>query len=660
MLIFTCVKEEKEYEEDSDKCCFTSSQPPIPSSSSSQTLIKGMETILQDINKVFELPVSYNEKKKQLNESIVVDLELIETVNKTNTSVYEKIFKPTNVLGKNTTRILPLQYTTDTIFLKNTQEIIKECVCATNNEKLVDYDTDKINDILQTWNELRNDNGFIQKYMYVEYEQFKWLNTNKTFLQIMSVYSIFSPIMSFITPLIILLIPFFLIKLKGMDISFQVYGLVLYDIVSKHAIFKTFNEMKSVGNKTEEVVYFFLSAAFYCFSIYNNFMTCQKFYKNMQKIHEYLFKINHFIKHSIQKMTTFHDIIQKYKSHNEFKNVLKDKIYVLEQFHQEIQSISTFSMYNIKKIMEIGHILTLFYNIHENDILNKTILYAFGFEGYMNTISGFNKNISSGKMNSISFLSKKKRKNGKFIGMFYPDGDTNEPQNVNVNVKNDYSFNKNLILTGVNASGKTTTLKSVIINVLLSQQCGFGCFDKGSTLFPFDNIHCYLNILDTSDRFSLFQSECKKCKDILKNIENRVEENHLCIFDELFSGTNPEEANECSYAFLVYLSKYKNATFSLTTHFNKLAMKFKKNNAEDVSNKKMTSYYENDAIIHTYKMMNGINRVKGGVEVLRQLEFPKEILETIRNLNCSSSSQPETTTTKVSNNIYNISYWGLV
>ena len=33
-----------------------------------------------------------------------------------------------------------------------------------------------------------------------------------------------------------------------------------------------------------------------------------------------------------------------------------------------------------------------------------------------------------------------------------------------------------MIITGPNASGKTTTLKSSLINILLSQQIGFGCF----------------------------------------------------------------------------------------------------------------------------------------------------------------------------------------
>ena len=44
------------------------------------------------------------------------------------------------------------------------------------------------------------------------------------------------------------------------------------------------------------------------------------------------------------------------------------------------------------------------------------------------------------------------------------------------------------------------------------------------------------------------------------------EDRHLCVFDELYSGTNPEEATKSSYAFLKYLAKYKHLDFILTTH----------------------------------------------------------------------------------------------
>ena len=42
---------------------------------------------------------------------------------------------------------------------------------------------------------------------------------------------------------------------------------------------------------------------------------------------------------------------------------------------------------------------------------------------------------------------------------------------------------------------------------------------------------------------------------------------HFCIFDELYSGTNPTEAKKASYALLSYLSKYKDVTFIMTTHY---------------------------------------------------------------------------------------------
>ena len=45
-------------------------------------------------------------------------------------------------------------------------------------------------------------------------------------------------------------------------------------------------------------------------------------------------------------------------------------------------------------------------------------------------------------------------------------------------VKNTYDFSNNIIVTGPNASGKTTLLKATMFNIILSQQIGFGYYDK--------------------------------------------------------------------------------------------------------------------------------------------------------------------------------------
>jgi DNA mismatch repair ATPase MutS len=141
---------------------------------------------------------------------------------------------------------------------------------------------------------------------------------------------------------------------------------------------------------------------------------------------------------------------------------------------------------------------------------------------------------------------------------------------------------------------------------------------------PYDNIYCYLNIIDTNDRFSLFQKECDKCKHILDEIKRRPDETHLCVFDELFSGTNPIEATSCSYSFLKYLSKNEKITFALTTHFTKLAKKIKRT-IPLIQNMKMISKVDADGLKHTYKIKEGINIIKGGIEILKQLDFPDEI-----------------------------------
>ena len=125
-------------------------------------------------------------------------------------------------------------------------------------------------------------------------------------------------------------------------------------------------------------------------------------------------------------------------------------------------------------------------------------------------------------------------------------------------VKNNVSLRKNIIITGPNAAGKTTILKATLFNTILSQQIGCG-FYSNAEIYPYHYIHCYLNIPDTSGRDSLFQAEARRCKDILDVIvSSNKNERHFCIFDELFSGTNPYEAVGSAYSYLKFLSTSQN------------------------------------------------------------------------------------------------------
>ena len=119
-------------------------------------------------------------------------------------------------------------------------------------------------------------------------------------------------------------------------------------------------------------------------------------------------------------------------------------------------------------------------------------------------------------------------------------------------------------------------MKSTIINLIFSQQIGYGFYDSG-VLNPYKYVHCYINIPDSCSRDSLFQSEARRCKNILNIIEQNQNERHFCVFDELYSGTNPYEAVSNAYAYLRHLINNKNVKVILTTHYLNLCKLFRKN-----------------------------------------------------------------------------------
>jgi DNA mismatch repair ATPase MutS len=103
---------------------------------------------------------------------------------------------------------------------------------------------------------------------------------------------------------------------------------------------------------------------------------------------------------------------------------------------------------------------------------------------------------------------------------------------------------------------------------------------------------------------------------------------HFCTFDELYSGTNPEEASKAGYAFLEYLSKYKNVNFILTTHYLSICKKYK--TSRKIQNCKMiVNVLPNGQFDYTYKMKKGISTIKGALRVLKDMDYPEEIIRTI-------------------------------
>ena len=602
---------------------------------------------LDNINDVFKIPICYNKNVQKLNEHIVNDLELVKSIEADEPSIYNNVFKPSNKPSLKVIEQFANYYTTDTNYLKDTQQLIK----SINSEELTNihnkhsFSDFELNDVVSLWEEIKSDTGFCEKYLYIDWTFAKELNNNSSFLQLMSIYNIASPILSLCLPIFVLIIPFFIIKLKGIELNIKEYIEILKVLISNHSIFKVFTQFHQVDNSQK--IYLVISAAFYLFSIYQNILVCIRFYSNMQKIHNYLHKFRKYLSYTLDLMNYHSSKTTELTNYNQFNQIIVSKKNVLSNLYEELNKITPFT-FSFSKISEIGHIMCVFYRLYDNDIYNDALLYSFGFNGYFSMISQTGNNVQENKLVKTQFITnkdveeedteeekegkkgkkEKKEKKGKkekskpiFKKMYYPKFINDEDHTI---IKNNCNLNKNMIITGPNASGKTTTLKTALINVILSQQIGYGCFES-LKLYPYDNIHCYLNIPDTSGRDSLFQAEARRCKEIIDCISEQNDSTHFCIFDELYSGTNPEEAVISAYAFMDYIVKNDNVTCLLTTHYVKLCKKLSKNKL--IKNYNMKTLKKNDNFEYTYLLEEGISKVKGGLKVLKDMNYPKEILD---------------------------------
>ena len=552
----------------------------------------------------FELPIEFLENKTNVLDNLKEDLELKTTIDKKIKPIYNYVFNPKTELGELSIDAWSRYYTTDKQFLKDSQKIYNEV-------DTIPFDKETINNMVKSWREIRHQNNFMEKYQYIDWEKIKFLNKSTLFLSILSFYNMSAPVLQLIAPVFILIVPFFVLKVMNLPITWETYYKILIENIKNHAVGKLFFSFSkaSLGQK----LYILFAAGMYIWNIYQNILSCYRFYQNTHYITNQFEIVNNYLDYSTEKMKYFLRITRKYKSYDKFNHKLKAYIERLQLFHNSIRDLPKNSQ-QIGKIAYIGKLMRNFYVLYDDQELEHIIEFSFGFHGYIDSIMGINENLKSKKMNTCKFTNKL---TFKLKNMYHPTID--KP------IKNSLNMTKSAIITGPNAAGKTTTIKATIINLLLTQQLGLGFFEKCNTS-TFDYIHCYLNIPDSCSRDSLFQAEARRCKDILDCIVKYPKKTHFCIFDELYSGTNPYEAISSAYSYLNYISKNKNVRFLLTTHFIRLCKLFE-NKAKIINKSMKTKLDNNNNPIYTYKITNGISTVKGGVSVLRNLEYPENIIK---------------------------------
>lgn len=563
---------------------------------------------------LFKLPIEFIKNKYHIAQHIKDDLEL--TTDYDN-SLYVTIFNANSSITKLNLDKICSFYTNDKLYLSNTQTLL--------NTELPQPISDKLNidNVLNLWRDISNETSFIEKYQFVDWQQLKFLNNNQHFLQFFSLYNLSTPVLSLAMPIFLLIIPFFIIRLQGYKITPSTYIDVLKKVLQKHSI----GQILFINNvEWDKKIYLIMTLIFYVLQVYYNIQTCIRFINNFNIIHTRLFTIRDYLQHTLHNISKFKICCNELASYQPFVDYISTHEVVLKNMFKQYSSISNNKL-NFTKIGEIGLVMKCFYQLYNYQPFTKSFIFSIYFNGFLENLFELQNKIKNKKVNLCKFnLSQNKKHNNKkvnkkhtiFKKAYYPTMINHDC------IKNDYSLEKQMIITGPNAAGKTTLLKTTLMNVIFSQQFGCG-FYKNASITLYDFIHCYINIPDTSQRDSLFQAEARRCKDILTTIYNNKDKYHFCVFDELFSGTNPYEAISSAVAFLKHINKF-NVSFVITTHFIDLCKYL--DNVNNMSNYQMNIIVNNDnTITYTYQLIKGISTFKGAVSVLKELNYPTDIID---------------------------------
>jgi DNA mismatch repair protein MutS len=170
-----------------------------------------------------------------------------------------------------------------------------------------------------------------------------------------------------------------------------------------------------------------------------------------------------------------------------------------------------------------------------------------------------------------------------------------------------------LFLTGANMAGKSTFIKAVGDAVFLAH-IGMGVPAQSMQLSLFDGMLSNINVMDNLLKGqSYFYNEVQRIKSTVHKISDGRK--WLILIDELFKGTNVEDAMKCSSTVIEGLLKIKNSLFVLSTHLYEIGEALKK--YPNISFNYFETIVTNDQLLFNYQLKAGISNDRLGYLILK-------------------------------------------
>ncbi len=289
--------------------------------------------------------------------------------------------------------------------------------------------------------------------------------------------------------------------------------------------------------------------------------------------------------------TVFIEPIEIVNLNNQIKILLKEEAIEIDRILREFTA----------RVSEIYNQLIQ----NENIVSNLDGIYARAH--YANEIKG-----TLPKVNTNGYINIKKGR--------HPLLDKNKVVPVSITLGKDFDV---LVVTGPNTGGKTVSLKTVGLFLLMAG-CGLflPCEDE-SDISLFDEIFCDIGDEQSIEQsLSTFSGHMTNIADILTKITSKS----LILFDELGAGTEPNEGAALALAITEYILTIKSKAI-ITTHYTQL--KEFSLVTDRIENASME--FDLTTFAPTYKLVVGVPGSSNALQIAARLGLDKNIIENAKS-----------------------------